>query len=310
MAEGARCAVVVNPTKLSDEDGTLVRRRLVEAGLGEPLWLETTEDDPGRAMTRQAVETGVELVLVAGGDGTVRMVVAGLAGTDVVLGIVPAGTGNLLARNLELPLDVGGALEVALGGEERCIDTVVLTVDGGEPDRFAVMAGTGLDAMIMDGVDSRLKKFIGPGAYFLSAAKTVGRLPVPTRLTIDGKHHRRKAIICVIGNCGELTGDLELIPGARPDDGLLYLYVAFPSRPTHLVKALVRLVTRRPQKDDHVQVWSGREVEIRLEHEDAYEVDGDVEGNATVLRAKVDPGSLRVRAPSPHRRATATANLG
>jgi diacylglycerol kinase family enzyme len=280
-----------------------VRRRLAEAGHDDPLWLETSVDDPGRGMTQEAVEAGVELVLAAGGDGTIRLVAAGLAGTDIAMAIIPAGTGNLLARNLEVPLDVNGALDLALGTDERRIDTVVLTVDGGEPDRFAVMAGTGLDAMIMDQVDDRLKKFIGPGAYFFAAAKALGRLPVPVELKVDGKHHRRKAIVTVIGNCGELTGDLELIPGAQPDDGQLYLYVAFPSRPSHWFKAFVRLVTRRPQKDDHVQVWSGREVEIRLREPDAYEMDGDVEGEGRVLRATVDPGSLRMRAKKPHRAA-------
>ena len=308
MAETARCAVVANPTKLSDADAGLVRERLAEAGYPEPLWLETSAEDPGRAMTRQALDAGAELVLAAGGDGTVRVVVAGLAGSDAAMAIVPVGTGNLLARNLGLPLDVPGALDVALGSEERRIDTVVLTVDGGEPDRFAVMAGTGLDAMIMDNVDERLKKVIGPGAYFLAAAKALGRLPVPVDLMIDGKHHRRKAIICVIGNCGELTGDLELIPGAQPDDGLVYLYVAFPTRPSHWLKAFVRLVTRRPQKDDHVQVWAGREVEIRLHQQDAYEMDGDVEGEGRVLRAEVDPGSLRIRAKA-HRGDDTRPNL-
>lgn len=297
----ARCAVVANPTKLNDVDSALVRTRLIEAGYAEPLWLETTPDDPGRAMTQQALAAGAQLVVAAGGDGTIRMVAAGMAGSDAAMAIVPAGTGNLLARNLDLPLDVGGALDVAVGRDERRIDTVVLTVDGGQPDRFVVMAGTGIDAMIMDEVDERLKKFIGPGAYFIAAGKAIGRLPVPVELTVDGQRHRRKAIICLIGNCGELTGDLELIPGAQPDDGLLYLYVAFPSRPSHLIKALIRLLTRRPQKDDHVQVWSGRKVEIRLQHPDAYELDGDVEGEGLVLQAEVDPGSLRIRARAPHR---------
>ncbi|RYZ31225.1 MAG: hypothetical protein EOP01_03840 [Propionibacteriaceae bacterium] len=153
----------------------------------------------------------------------------------------------------------------------------------------------------MDGVDERLKKFIGPGAYFISAGKALGKLPVPVHVTIDGHRHKRKAIICLIGNCGELTGNLELIPGAQPDDGLLYLYVAFPSRPSHLIRALVRLVTRRPQKDDHVRVWSGQKVEIRLEEKDSYELDGDVVGEGRVLQAEIDPGSLRIRAKAPHR---------
>jgi diacylglycerol kinase (ATP) len=303
-----RCAVVANPTKLDERGAELVRQRLSEAGYGEPLWLETSAEDPGRAMTQQAVEADVELVIAAGGDGTIRVVAAGLAGTDVTMAIIPAGTGNLLARNLGIPLDVAGALDVALGSDERRIDTVVLTVDGGEPDRFAVMAGTGIDAMIMDNVDDRLKKFIGPGAYFISAGKALGRLPVPVRVTVDGHHHRRKAIICLIGSCGELTGGLKLIPGAQPDDGLLYLYVAFPSRPSHWFKALLRLVTRRARKDDHVQVWSGKHVEIHLQEKDSYELDGDVEGEGRVLVADVDPGSLRIRAAVAHQGDAAAPN--
>ena len=309
MVETPRCAVVANPTKLTGSDAALVRQRLTEAGHGDPLWLETTEEDPGRAMTTQAIEAGVELVLAAGGDGTVRVVAATLAGTDVVMAIVPSGTGNLLARNLHIPLDVPGALDVALGSDERRIDTVVLSVDGGEHDRFTVMAGTGIDAMIMDRVDDRLKKYIGPGAYFVAAGKAVGRLPVPVQITIDGRQHKRRAVICLIANCGRLTGELELIPGAQPDDGLLHLYVAFPTRPSHWFKAILRLVTRRPHKDDHVQVWSGRHLEIRLQEEDSYEVDGDVEGEGTVLKARVDPGSLRIRAQQAHRAAVAPPNL-
>jgi diacylglycerol kinase (ATP) len=300
MTETPRWAVVANPTKLSDADAALVRRRLAEEG-HDPLWLETTADDPGRAMTKQALDAGVELVLAAGGDGTIRVVAAVLAGTDVAMGIIPVGTGNLLARNLSLPLDVAGALEVALSEDERRIDTVVLTVDGGEPDRFAVIAGTGLDAMIMDNVDDRLKKFIGPGAYFIAATKALGRLPVPVHLVIDGKRHRRNAVVCLLASCGQLPGNLGLIPDAQPDDGVVHVYVAFPTRPTHWIKAFLRLVSRRPQKDDHVRIWTGKRVEIRLHEKDAYQLDGDVEGEGQVLVAEVDPGSLRIRAAAPHR---------
>ena len=258
MSETPRWAVVANPTKLSDADAELVRRRLAEAGHDDPLWLETTEDDPGRAMAKQAVDAGVELVLTAGGDGTIRVVAAVLAGTDVAMAILPVGTGNLLARNLFLPLDVAGALDVALQDAERRIDTVVLKVDGGEPDRFAVIAGTGLDAMIMDNVDDRLKTFIGPGAYFIAATKAVGRLPVPVTIVVDGKRHRRNAVVCLLASCGQLPGNLGLVPDARPDDGLVHVYVAFPTRPTHWIKAFFRLVTRRPQKDDHVRIWTAK----------------------------------------------------
>ena len=206
MAERPRWAVVANPTKLSAVDAAFVRRRLTEAGHEDVLWLETSVDDPGRAMAEQALDAGVDVVLTAGGDGTVRVVAAVLAGHDVAMGILPVGTGNLLARNLSVPLDVRGALEVALGEAERRIDTVVVRVDGGEPDRFLVIAGTGLDAMIMDNVDDRLKKFIGPGAYFIAATKSLGKLPVPVQVVVDGKRHKRNAVVVLLG---------QLRPAAR-----------------------------------------------------------------------------------------------
>ena len=104
-------------------------------------------------MARQAVAEKVDLVIGAGGDGTIRIVADGLAGTGIVMGLVSAGTGNLLARNLDLPLDEAAALEVAFTGHTRSIDLVQVTVDDGEPEHFAVMAGIGVDAVIMDESD-------------------------------------------------------------------------------------------------------------------------------------------------------------
>lgn len=291
--------MIVNPIKVDDGFADDARARLAEAGYNEPLWLETTKDDPGAAMSEKAVRAGVELVLSAGGDGTVRAVVAALAGTGIPLGIVPLGTGNLLARNLGLPLDTDAALDVACAGHTRRIDTVVLHVDDGEPQRFSVMAGTGLDAAIMDDTDDRLKSAIGPAAYFVAAGETAGRLPMPLRVSVDGGgRRRRKSMICLVGNVGKLTGGITLIPQARPDDGELDVYVASPHRLSHWVKTLWRLVTHRPQVDDHVDMWSGRQVEIVLERADSYQIDGDVAGRGQRLVAGVDPGSLVVCVPA------------
>ena len=104
---GRRCAVVYNPTKVSDGFRDTLTERLEPAGWTQTLWLETSEDDPGRSMTAEAVAAGVDRVIAAGGDGTVRIVADGLAGSGIVMGLVPAGTGNLLARNLGIPLNRG-----------------------------------------------------------------------------------------------------------------------------------------------------------------------------------------------------------
>ena len=232
-----RCAVIYNPTKISDQFRELVEKTVQREGWVDTLWLETSATDPGRAMTKEAVAAGVELVVCGGGDGTVRIVADGLAGTGIPMGLIPAGTGNLLARNLDLPLDEGAAIEIAFGGHTRGIDLIKLTVDDGEPEHFAVMAGIGVDAVIMEETDDKLKDKIGAAAYFVAAGKAVGRLPI--RLSVQLDDHRpvkRHAMLCVIGNVSDLRGNLTLIPGAKPDDGFLDLYIASPHRLRHWLK--------------------------------------------------------------------------
>ncbi|MDF2747480.1 MAG: phosphatase family protein, partial [Propionibacteriaceae bacterium] len=193
--ERRRCAVIFNPTKVSEDFRTTINRQLVPTAWEEPIWLATTEDDPGHSMAARAVEAAVDLVIAAGGDGTVRIVANGLANSGIPMGVVAAGTGNLLAHSLDLPLKEAEAVEVALQMHTRVIDLIKLTVDDRRSEHFAVMAGTGMDAMIMDETNPDLKKVIGPGAYFLASAKALGRLPIDMAITIDGgRIHRRRAM--------------------------------------------------------------------------------------------------------------------
>jgi len=293
-----RCAVIYNPIKVSDGFRDLVLERTSAAGWPEPLWFETTEDDPGRAMTLEALEAGVDLVLAAGGDGTVRVVADTMANRGVTLAVVPAGTGNLLARNLDLPLNEAGALDVAVAGRTRAIDLIALTVDGGRREHFAVMAGVGVDATIMDEVDPGLKKAVGPAAYFVAASKALGRLPMPMEISVDGgRRHRRRAMMCLIGNVGKLPGGLVLIPEAEVDDGHLDVYVASPLRVTHWLKLALRVITRRGQRDDQVDSWQGGRVVVQLRKRESYQLDGDVVGEARLLVAEIERGALTVCVP-------------
>ena len=215
--QSRRCAVIYNPTKISDKFRTLVEENLQRKGWGNTLWLETSVEDPGRAMTRQAVAEQVDLVIGAGGDGTIRYVADGLAHTGIPLGLVPAGTGNLLARNLDLPLEEVDAIEVALGGQVRQLDLVKITVDDREPEHFAVMAGIGIDAMIMDETDEDLKDKVGSAAYFVAAAKALGRLPVRMTVQLDSNRPvRRHAMLCVNWQRRHPSGQPHLDPGRQP----------------------------------------------------------------------------------------------
>jgi diacylglycerol kinase (ATP) len=297
-SRSCRCAVIYNPTKISDKFLILVEEGLQRKGWGNTLWLETSVEDPGGAITRQAVAAQVDLVIAAGGDGTIRYVADGLAHTGIPLGLVPAGTGNLLARNLNLPLEEVEAIEVALGGQVRQVDLVKITVDDRAPEHFAVMAGIGIDAVIMGETDEGLKDKVGSAAYFVAAAKALGRLPVRMTVQLDGSRSiRRHAMLCVIGNVGTLRGNLTLIPGASPDDGLLDLYIASPRRFRHWAKLALRLLTRRPKKDDQVDQHTGKRVRIMIHGKDNYQLDGDVVGESTILDAEIQPGALAICVP-------------
>ncbi len=294
-----RCAVIFNPVKVSATFRAAAEQALDDHGPYEVSWLETEADDKGRSRVRQAVQEQADLVLVAGGDGTVRVVADGLANAGIPLGIIPEGTANLLALNLGIPNGEGEALEVALTGRDRTIDLVKLTIDGERVEHFAVMAGAGFDAMIMDETDPELKSKIGTAAYFLAIGKAMGRLPIRARVKLGASHHtrRRHAMLIMIGNVGRISG-ITLIPQAEPDDGRFDLMIVSPRRWWDWLKVAGRLITRRPQKDDPVEIHTDTSAFIRIKEPENFQLDGDVEGTFTTMEAEVVPSCLAVRVPA------------
>jgi diacylglycerol kinase family enzyme len=215
----SRAAVAVNPTKLDDDEAfrTSVGKAMSDNGWDEPLWLETTPDDSGLGQAKPAVSAGVDLVVACGGDGTVAACAEGVTGTGVPLAVIPLGTGNLLARNIGLPLGLEDALEVSLGGGQRAIDAG--RVNG---KMFVVMAGLGLDAHMLSGASEPLKKRIGWLAYAISAVRHLSDRPMRVTVTADGGRPRRMRVSTLIaGNVGQLQAGLPLLPDALPDDGTL-----------------------------------------------------------------------------------------
>ncbi|MBK8447138.1 MAG: phosphatase PAP2 family protein [Micropruina sp.] len=294
-----RCAIVVNPTKIPD---WAAFRRHVEFDCRQngwvPMFLETSADDPGRGMARAAIEAKVDLVLVAGGDGTVRVVCSELSGTDVPLGVLPSGTGNLLARNLGVPLDESQALEVVFHGVRKRIDLVEVLIDDTEtPEHIAVMAGLGLDARIMSGTDDGLKKVIGPAAYVVAApdAANLPMFDVTVRLD-EAEAFERHAGLVIVGNVGNLQGNVQLLPDARFDDGLLDLFVASPTNVADWVRITTSVILPVPEASE-IDRGQGRTVLIECREPVEYQLDGDASGECRRLRAKVVPQALTVMVP-------------
>jgi diacylglycerol kinase family enzyme/membrane-associated phospholipid phosphatase len=296
----SRLAVVLNPVKVADVRA--FRRRVNEAaeraGWDTPMWFETSVDDAGRQMTHAALTAGADVVIAAGGDGTVRVVAAELARTGVALGILPAGTSNMLARNLSLPLQMDLALDVVLAGQDRAIDLVRMEGDEMEADHFAVMGGLGLDAAIMQGARDELKKRVGWPAYFIAGLRHFRDPAVKVEISVDDEPAvRYRARTVVIGNVGTLTGGIPLLPDAAPDDGLLDVVVVAPRRILTWIRVLVRVLARRRLTDERLDRRTGRSVVVRAEHPTARQMDGDVCGAGTHITATVEPGVLLVRVP-------------
>jgi diacylglycerol kinase (ATP) len=295
-----RAAVIYNPVKVTD---WVTFRRHVEwelrsRGWERALFLETTPEDAGHAMTAQAVAEDVDLVLGAGGDGTIRVICAGLAHTGIPFGLIPAGTGNLLARNLGIPLDESAALDVAFEGEDKPVDLVALTVDQTTSHHFAVMAGIGIDAVIMDGTNADLKRAVGSAAYFVSAAQHANHPALEATIQVDdGEPLYRRAHVIVIGNVGYLQANIPLIPDAKPDDGLLDVLVASPRSVRDWVRVTTRVLTRRRRGDEQLDRLTGRRVTITVDHKEPYQMDGDTAGACSTMEAEVRPGALLMRVP-------------
>jgi diacylglycerol kinase (ATP) len=295
IGEGS-VALVVNPTKADDVAHltATVAARCAEHGLPAPAVLPTTQDDPGEGMAREAIDGGARLVLAAGGDGTVRAVAQALCGTGVALGVLALGTGNLLARNLGLPTDLGAAIDTALAGCDRTID--VGRLDDGTI--FAIMAGAGFDAAMMREAPESLKSAVGWPAYLVGGVRSLRRDRVGIRLRLDGKAPiSARARTVIIGNMGQLQGGLDLLPGAEPDDGLLDVLVVCPRRISDWIVLLSRALTHRPRTDHRMQTYQARAVDVRMHRRQPRQVDGDLIATGLTLVARVDPGALIVRVP-------------
>jgi YegS/Rv2252/BmrU family lipid kinase len=294
-------AVVLNPAKVENVDGfkELVERMAQESGWQQPAWFETTVEDPGRSMAEAAAIGGAELVLVCGGDGTVRTVCAELAGTGIPVGVVPAGTGNLLARNLSIPLYLQAAVDVALNGQDRAIDLVRISGDGiGEDEHYLVMAGMGFDAAIMEGASEQIKARVGWLAYVVSALRNLMFPAVRVEVSVDGgpwTKHRARTV--VIGNVGYLQAGMPLLPDATIDDGILDVVILHPRRFLSWIPLAVRVLSKHKRTDDTINRVTGRTVSIRASADTPRQLDGDSIGAGRELNAECLHGKLLVRVP-------------
>ena len=293
-----RVAVVFNPLSAADRSPQRKRELLeaLAAARVEALLEETTQSDPGQQATRRALERDVDLVVAAGGDGTVMGCVTALAGTSVPLAVLPMGTGNLLAVNLGLPDELEAALEVALHGDRRRID-----VGAAGDDRFVVMSGIGFDAAMLRGADPALKARIGALAYVLSGLRQLRRRPTEFRIRLDGLPPiSRIGQGVLVGNLGKLQGGIEVLPGADPDDGLLDVAVLETRRLGDWPRLAGRVLLGRGDRRDGppLELFRARRVEIDCGQPQPVEHDGEAGARTRHFAAKALPRALTLCVPA------------
>jgi YegS/Rv2252/BmrU family lipid kinase len=270
-----------------------LRSVLEKSGVADPIWYEVAKSRYSPKCVRRAVKKGAALIFVWGGDGMVQQCVDAVGEDHVPLAILPAGTGNLLARNLAIPQDIETAVDIGLHGARR-------TIDAGRINgrRFAVMAGTGLDALMIRDTSRDLKDRFGRAAYIWTGARNLRIKPFGATIDVDGIRWFEGDTGCVlVGNVGKVFGGIAAFDAASPEDGRLELGVVTAKGVAQWTRALVRTAVASADKSPFVQTTKAKKIRIRLDRRIPYELDGGDQPAVRELKIRVEPAAVTVCVP-------------
>ena len=271
-----------------------LRKVLAQEGIADPRWHEVKKSRRAPEYARRAAARGVDVLFVWGGDGTVQRCIDAVAGTDTAVAILPAGTANLLATNLQIPDDLAQAVRIGLHGDRRRLDTG--SVNG---EHFTVMAGAGFDARMISEADRGLKDHLGRAAYLYTGMKNLRAPRMKATVEVDGKRFFKGPVSCVLaGNVGTILGGIKAFPEARPDDGLLELGVVTAKNPVEWARTFGKLALGRAEESRFVGVTHGTKFTIRFDHKVPYELDGGARPARKDLRIKARPDSITICVPA------------
>jgi diacylglycerol kinase (ATP) len=257
---------------------------------------------PGHA--RELAELGVadklDVVAVFGGDGTTMQAAAALVGTDVALGVIPGGTGNLLAGNLRIPASPERAARALVAGRPRPFDLGRMERPGG-PQYFAVACGAGYDARVMAGTLSEHKRRWGMAAYVATTLRLITDIRSTSHvITIDGVEYDAEGAMVLVANCGEVIPPfVRLREGIRPDDGFLDVVVMRANSFGESVRAVWDLLRDAPTaegQETYVGYARGREIRLETDPVQPVQLDGEA-GGETPFTVTVVPGAIKIMVP-------------
>lgn len=290
--------VVANRKKVLGGGLPELRAVLAAAGVTDPLWYEVSRSKEAPRKIRRCIEGGAELVLAWGGDGMVQRCLHALveAGAQIPLAILPAGTANLLATNLGIEKDLRAAVEVALSGQHRRLDVGRIG-----DEHFAVMAGTGFDAlMIRDANSHDRKDRFGRAAYIWTGLKHLRGRRTQARVSLDGAPWFEGQASCVlIGNVGTILGGVQIFPDAQPDDGVLEVGVVTAAGLWGWLRVLSRTLVGQAAQSPLVHTAQARRIDIELVRPRPYQLDGGDRPRVKRLSIAVLPRAVTVCVPQP-----------
>lgn len=295
-----RALLIANPNAARTEAETVrsIERVIRSAGWSVEV-LATGGSGDARRLAEYGVREGVDVVAVLGGDGTTMQAAAALVGTGVALGLIPGGTGNLLAGNLRLPVNPIRAAEVMVAGRPAPLDLGEILRDG-RRDFFAVAAGAGADARVMTETASAQKHRWGMMAYIATTLRILPEIRnVPFEVTVDGTEFEVGAAMLLVANCGEVIPPLiRLGDDISPTDGLLDVIALGANTVGEGMRALWDLLTQRGGtygKDVFAAHARGRDIRVTVASgaEQVVQLDGDP-GGETPFVARVVPGAIQV----------------
>jgi YegS/Rv2252/BmrU family lipid kinase len=275
-----------------------LRRRITDQGVDKLLWYEVPKSRKAPKKVREAIKAGIDLLIVWGGDGIVQRSIDVLAqekgGRKIPLAIMPAGTGNLLAGNLGIPVDLEKAVELAFSGSHRRIDLGRLN-----GEHFAVMAGVGFDGAMIRDADRSMKDRLGKLAYVWTGLRHVNGAAPMAKVLVDGVEWFDDEASCVlVGNVGTITGGIHAFDDAKPDDGWLDVGVATAQGAMQWARALGTMAVGRSDHSPFVRMTRARRIDVKLREKLEYELDGGAREAVKKLTVRIAPAAVTVCAPA------------
>ncbi|MEZ4670816.1 MAG: diacylglycerol kinase family lipid kinase [Anaerolineae bacterium] len=293
--ENRKLMVIINPAAGVDRPILgLLNTAMQSAGMQWDVRITHKAGDAQR-VAKEAAAEGWNIIAAHGGDGTVTEVAEGLRGTESILAIFPGGTGNAMAGELGIPVDLAGAIDLVTA-PSLSVKTLDMAQANDKP--FLLRVGIGLEAQ-MTQVDQELKNRYGVLAYAFNTVNELRNLVVSHyKIRVDNQEYEAEGISCMIANSGNVsTGGLKLSKTIDVTDGLIDVVVFTNANLLSLLNiTLAVLAGEDSMETGHLMHWQGKDISVEADPSQSISIDGE-QIEPTTIRAKVLPQAIRVVVP-------------